>query len=153
VRATFPSAPAAEAAAASALVPAQPARPTWRIRSLLGGRHAMLSYNWDHQAEVKRARLLLEREGVKCWMDVDHMHTDIYDSMAEGVQGAAYVLPNQCQHEMCSMRGCLYMVCVCVCGGGGGVAFPECCCFPMGKNCNHSYQLLSCLSAQSTLTC
>jgi hypothetical protein len=42
-------------------------RPT-TAKALLGSRYAMLSYQWDHQETVKRARSLLEKEGVKCWM-------------------------------------------------------------------------------------
>jgi hypothetical protein len=62
------------------------------VTVLLGSRYAMLSYQWDHQDTVKRARSLLEKHGVQCWMDIDHMKKDIYDSMAEGVQGAACVI-------------------------------------------------------------
>jgi hypothetical protein len=47
----------------------------------------------DCQDVVTRARKELQARGVKCWMDIDGgMQTDIYDSMAEGVQGAACVL-------------------------------------------------------------
>lgn len=42
-------------------------------------KYAMLSYQWDHQTEVVEMRKLLEGRGVKCWMDVDNMNTDIYD--------------------------------------------------------------------------
>jgi hypothetical protein len=62
------------------------------VAVLLGSRYAMLSYQWDHQDTVKRARSLLEKYGVQCWMDIDQMKKDIYDSMAEGVQGAACVI-------------------------------------------------------------
>ena len=58
----------------------------------LGNKHAMLSYNWDHQTVVFRAREMLSAAGIKCWIDVDKMGTDIYDSMAEGVQGAGCVI-------------------------------------------------------------
>ena len=35
------------------------------------GKHAMLSYNWDHQKSVLKALKALQSHGVKCWMDVD----------------------------------------------------------------------------------
>jgi hypothetical protein len=62
------------------------------ISAILDERHAMLSYNWDNQDDVRKVRAALEAEGVRCWMDIDHMKSDIYDSMAEGVQGAACVI-------------------------------------------------------------
>eukprot|EP01047_Picozoa_sp_COSAG01_P003317 COSAG01_NODE_96_length_26789_cov_36.697089_30_plen_117_part_00 len=34
------------------------------------GLHAMLSYQWDVQERVIRARTQLQTKGVKCWMDV-----------------------------------------------------------------------------------
>lgn len=62
------------------------------VHAIFRTKHAMLSYQWDSQDEVKRARELLEQGGVPCWMDLDNMESDIYDSMAEGVQGAACVV-------------------------------------------------------------
>lgn len=56
------------------------------------GKHAMLSYQWDHQVEVTAIRKMLEVRGICCWMDVDQMQSDIYDSMAEGVQGARVIV-------------------------------------------------------------
>lgn len=55
-------------------------------------KHAMLSYQWDHQVEVTAIRKMLEVRGICCWMDVDQMQSDIYDSMAEGVQGARVIV-------------------------------------------------------------
>ena len=52
----------------------------------------MLSYQWDHQDQVKVIRAKLEERGLNCWMDIDNFSTDIYDSMAEGVQGAFCVI-------------------------------------------------------------
>jgi hypothetical protein len=37
------------------------------------GKHAMLSYQWDHQSQVLEVRRLLESLGVPCWIDVDRM--------------------------------------------------------------------------------
>lgn len=55
-------------------------------------KHVMLSYQWDHQDVVKQMRLLLEQRGIRVWMDLGDMTADIYDSMAEGVQGAICVV-------------------------------------------------------------
>ena len=57
----------------------------------------MLSYAWgkdlEIQKEVIRVRKALTQRGIDCWMDVDGgMKTDIYDSMAEGVENAAVVI-------------------------------------------------------------
>ena len=43
------------------------------------GKHAMLSYQWDIQDKVVRARKRLEELGVPCWQDIDGgMQADIY---------------------------------------------------------------------------
>ena len=56
-------------------------------------KHVMLSYQWDHQAQVKRAHDMLARLGVKCWMDISGgMGADIYESMADGVSNASVVV-------------------------------------------------------------
>ena len=52
----------------------------------------MISYQWDHQKQVVTLRTMLEKHGVSCWMDIDNFKTDIYDSMAAGVQGAFCIL-------------------------------------------------------------
>ena len=53
----------------------------------------MLSYSWAQQSRVTEARNLLQKHGIKCWQDIDGgMQSDIYDSMAEGVTGAALVI-------------------------------------------------------------
>ena len=63
------------------------------INAMFKQKHAMLSYQWDNQDNVTRVRGLLEQAGVRCWIDIDGgMQSDIYDSMAEGVQGAACVI-------------------------------------------------------------
>ena len=59
---------------------------------LPNGKHAFLSYQWDVQDQVKEVKGLLHERKVKCWMDIDGgMKSNIYDSMAEGLQGAACV--------------------------------------------------------------
>ena len=53
----------------------------------------MMDMDRDHQATVLEALRALQARGVTCWMDIDGgMSRDIYDSMAEGVQGAAVVI-------------------------------------------------------------
>lgn len=57
------------------------------------GKHAFLSYQWDVQDKVLQIKTFLTERGIKCWMDIDGgMKSDIYDSMAEGVQNAAVVV-------------------------------------------------------------
>ena len=65
-----------------------------KIKPLLpDGKHVFLSYQWGVQAQVKEIKAHLNTRNVKCWMDIDGgMKSDIYDSMAEGVQGAACVV-------------------------------------------------------------
>ena len=53
----------------------------------------MLSYQWDHQAQVKRVYDTLTKLGVKVWMDISGgMSSDIYESMAAGVSNASAVV-------------------------------------------------------------
>ena len=68
-----------------------------KASKVLNKRHAMLSYAWgkdqEIQAHVIRVRKALVQRGIDCWMDVGGgMKTDIYDSMAEGVENAAVVI-------------------------------------------------------------
>jgi hypothetical protein len=56
-------------------------------------KHVMLSYQWDHQKQVKRVHMLLIQLGLNVWMDINGgMGTDIYESMAEGVSNASVVV-------------------------------------------------------------
>ena len=56
-------------------------------------KHVMLSYQWDHQVQVKCVHDLLTKLGIKCWMDISGgMGADIYESMAEGVSKASVVV-------------------------------------------------------------
>ena len=60
---------------------------------LPSNKHAFLSYQWNVQDKVLRLKNMLNQRGLNCWMDIDGgMQSDIYDSMAEGVQGAACVV-------------------------------------------------------------
>ena len=57
------------------------------------GKHVFLSYQWDVQDQVLQIKQMLNERNIKCWMDIDGgMKSDIYDSMAEGLQGAACLL-------------------------------------------------------------
>jgi hypothetical protein len=56
-------------------------------------KHVMLSYQWDHQTQVKRAYDILTKLGVKCWMDIaGGMSGDIFESMANAVSNASVVV-------------------------------------------------------------
>lgn len=52
----------------------------------------MLSYQWDYQQEVRKICEALRRFGFNVWMDLDSMSGDIYEKMAEGVEGADIVI-------------------------------------------------------------
>eukprot|EP00794_Sanderia_malayensis_P018430 gene18430-20280_t len=54
--------------------------------------HVMLSYNWESKAQVLRIKKELKKLGYKTWMDVDKMHGDLNERMAEAVEGAAVVV-------------------------------------------------------------
>jgi hypothetical protein len=57
--------------------------------TLPAGKHVMLSYQWDSQKTVVKVREGLIRRGLQTWMDIDGgMRSDVYDSMAEGVQNS-----------------------------------------------------------------
>ena len=88
------SAAAAAAAAEAPRLPSSVALPVRRRASTVtGSKHVFLSYQWDVQPQVVEVKKLLNDKNVKCWMDIDGgMKSDIYDSMAEGVQGAACVV-------------------------------------------------------------
>ena len=65
------------------------AQPLPEPQHAAAAKHVMLSYQWDHQAQVKRAYDMLTQLGVKCWMDISGgMGADIYESMAEGHKGS-----------------------------------------------------------------
>jgi hypothetical protein len=68
------------------------------VHPTFGKKHAMLSYQWDHQDQVQMARVWLEDNEVPCWMDINGgMRTNIYESMADGVQRAKCVVCFMCQ--------------------------------------------------------
>jgi hypothetical protein len=51
--------------------------------------HIMLSYNWDHQAVIKRVNASLVRRGYTTWIDVEKMQGSTVEAMADAVEGAA----------------------------------------------------------------
>jgi hypothetical protein len=51
--------------------------------------HIMLSYNWDHQAVIKRVHASLVRRGYTTWIDVEKMQGSTVEAMAAAVEGAA----------------------------------------------------------------
>jgi hypothetical protein len=88
------SAPAGTVARSGGARSVSSARQSADARRLLPqNKWAMLSYQWDIQDTVVRARDALQARGVQCWMDIAAgMQADLYDSMAAGVQGACVVL-------------------------------------------------------------
>ncbi|XP_065064267.1 uncharacterized protein LOC135690596 isoform X2 [Rhopilema esculentum] len=54
--------------------------------------HIMLSYQWDYQKEVRKICEELRNLGLEVWMDLDSMSGDIFNKMAEGVEGAAIII-------------------------------------------------------------
>lgn len=54
--------------------------------------HIMLSYQWDSQRDVLRIKEGLEQDGFQVWMDVDKLQGNIYDRMAEAVEGALLII-------------------------------------------------------------
>jgi hypothetical protein len=56
---------------------------------MMGRRHIMLSYQWDHQPIIKRIRDSLKRAGYRVWLDVDHMRGSTMDAMSDAVDEAA----------------------------------------------------------------
>ena len=52
----------------------------------------MLSYQWDSQKEVLLVKEGLEQDGFKVWMDVDKLQGNIFQRMAEGIEGALLII-------------------------------------------------------------
>ncbi|XP_077861425.1 uncharacterized protein LOC100370439 [Saccoglossus kowalevskii] len=77
-----------------------------------------ISYQWDHQSEVKTLKEHLEMAGYECWMDIGQMGggDKLYEKIDEGLRGAKIVL------SMCSEK------------------------YSQSKNCNHEINLASLLN-------
>ena len=52
----------------------------------------MLSYQWDHQASVKKMKEYLENQQLKVWMDLSEMSGDINKAMAKAVEESKIVI-------------------------------------------------------------
>lgn len=52
----------------------------------------MLSYQWDNQKQVLEIANALKELGFEIWIDVEKMSGDIFDKMAQAVEGSTIVL-------------------------------------------------------------
>ena len=68
----------------------------------------MLSYQWGHQSQVMKVKEYLQQNGITVWMDIDQMHDEINDRMAEAIfaskvivlcMSRAYEISVNCQKE------------------------------------------------------
>ncbi|XP_070549523.1 uncharacterized protein [Ptychodera flava] len=57
-----------------------------------GAEQIMISYNWEHQEEVKEIKDALEERGYRIWIDLHNMKGDINKAMAEGVEKSRVIL-------------------------------------------------------------
>jgi hypothetical protein len=57
-----------------------------------GGKHVMMSYNWDHQPVIKRIHSALVQRGYRMWIDVEQMKGSTVDAMSLAVEDAEVVL-------------------------------------------------------------
>jgi hypothetical protein len=55
-------------------------------------KHTMISYNWGHQALVKRIAASLKSNGIKIWIDIDDMSGSTLEAMAEAVDNSSCAL-------------------------------------------------------------
>ncbi|CAF3321366.1 unnamed protein product [Rotaria socialis] len=76
---------------------------------LYGGKHVMLSYNWNSQALVSKMYQILKDEKIPTWFDIQGgMKQNIYESMADGVENAAvvccFMTPDYQKSENCKLE-------------------------------------------------
>ena len=74
--------------------------------------HCMLSYQWDWQNEVTRVCAELNERGIRTWLDIDGgIGPDLYEGMADGVEGAtcvcAFIAPSYADSENCKLGATL----------------------------------------------
>ena len=51
--------------------------------------HVMLSYNWGHQAAIKRLNLSLKARSYNVWIDIEKMQGSTVEAMADAVEDSA----------------------------------------------------------------
>jgi hypothetical protein len=56
----------------------------------------MMSYSWDQQEIIKRIAAELQRHKYIVWLDVEQMHGNIADRMADAVEGAELIMYGCC---------------------------------------------------------
>ena len=66
-------------------------KPVESTEQVGGGKHVMLSYNWNIQPLVKHIDEKLRQQGIKVWLDIRDMGPNLNDSMSEAIEGAAVV--------------------------------------------------------------
>ncbi|CAF0889773.1 unnamed protein product [Adineta ricciae] len=76
---------------------------------LNGGKHVMLSYNWNSQTIVSQIYQILKDESIPIWFDIQgDMKQNIYDSMADGIENAAvvccFLTPDYQKSENCKLE-------------------------------------------------
>ena len=52
-------------------------------------KHIMLSYNWDHQEQIKRINLALNERDYSVWIDIEKMQGSTVEAMSAAVEDAA----------------------------------------------------------------
>jgi hypothetical protein len=72
--------------------------------------HVMLSYQWDHQAVLKRVNLALKARKYNVWIDIEKMQGSTVEAMADAVEYAAAfccTYRNQLlsRHSACKLLG------------------------------------------------
>ncbi|CAF0840289.1 unnamed protein product [Didymodactylos carnosus] len=77
--------------------------------ALNGGKHVMLSYNWNSQTIVSKIYQILKDENIPIWFDIQgDMKHNIYESMADGIENAAvvccFMTPDYQKSENCKLE-------------------------------------------------
>ena len=61
-----------------------------------GQKHVMLSYQWDHQAIIKRLNECLIARSYATWFDLTNMKGSTMDAMSDAIEGADVMLYGVC---------------------------------------------------------
>jgi hypothetical protein len=68
-----------------------------KLEVATGGRkHVMLSYQWYHQATIKRVNASLIARGYATWFDLTNMKGSTMDAMSDAIEGADVMLYGVC---------------------------------------------------------